>query len=59
MLDPQFENPGAGDFSLSSASPAVNAGDPSAATSDVGAVDFAGNPRIAKGRIDIGAFELQ
>ncbi len=56
-LDPLFNNALAGDFTLQSASPAINAGDPNTSTSAAGTVDFAGNPRILGGRIDIGAYE--
>jgi hypothetical protein len=62
---PLFVSPSAGyglsfdglvaDWSLSAASPCINAGDP------VGLyplVDLAGNPRVVGGRVDIGAFEF-
>jgi Abnormal spindle-like microcephaly-assoc'd, ASPM-SPD-2-Hydin len=55
-LNPLFNNALAGDFSLQPTSPAINAGDPSTSATVVGAVDFAGNPRILGGRIDIGAY---
>ncbi len=58
-LDPLFNNAPAGDFTLQSASPAINSGDPNTPASVVGAVDFAGNPRILGGRIDIGAHEMR
>jgi hypothetical protein len=57
--DPQFTSVGALDFRLRSTSPAVNAGDPDATTTQVGTVDRAGDPRIRGGRVDIGAHELQ
>jgi len=58
-LDPLFNNALAGDFTLQFASPAINSGDPNTPASVVGAVDFAGNPRILGGRIDIGAYEMR
>jgi hypothetical protein len=58
-LDPLFNNAPAGDFTLQSVSPAINSGDPNTPASVVGAVDFAGNPRILGGRIDIGAHEMR
>ena len=45
-LNPLFNNALAGDFSLQPTSPAINAGDPSTSATVVGAVDFAGNPRV-------------
>jgi hypothetical protein len=57
-LNPLFNNALAGDLSLQPTSPAINAGDPSTSATVVGAVDFAGNPRILGGRIDIGAYEV-
>jgi hypothetical protein len=57
--DPLFVNASAGNFSLQSTSPAINAGDPSTSATVVGAVDVAGNLRILGGRIDIGAYEAR
>jgi hypothetical protein len=57
--DPLFVNPSVGNYTLEPASPAINAGDPGTPTDVAGAVDFAGNPRIAGGRVDIGAYEVQ
>lgn len=57
--DPQFSNPAGGDFSLQSASAAINAGDPNTPQSAVGALDYAGSTRIQGGRIDIGAYEMR
>lgn len=56
-LSPQFMNPAAGDFRLGAGSPAIDAGDPATSTIEAGSLDLAGNPRIAKGRVDLGAFE--
>ena len=56
FANPQFVSPGKRDFELSSASPANNTG--VVLGSDVnGTVDFAGNPRIVNGQIDIGAYQ--
>ncbi len=59
LADPQFANPGAGDFTLLSGSPAVDAGDPATTTFSAGTFDFLGLPRIVGGRVDIGADERQ
>jgi hypothetical protein len=53
--DPLIVDPGARDFHLDPASPAIDAGD-GAHASDT---DFYGQPRISGGRIDIGAVEHQ
>lgn len=57
--NPLFTNAAAGNFSLQSTSPAINAGDPNTAPSVVGALDYAGNARIQGGTIDIGAYEMR
>jgi Right handed beta helix region len=56
---PLFVRTSAGNFSLQSTSPAINAGDPNTSANVVGSVDFAGNPRILGGRVDIGAYEAR
>lgn len=53
--DPLFVDAAAGDYRLQMDSPCINAGDPE--SSDVASLDAYGNPRIAHGRIDIGAAE--
>jgi hypothetical protein len=57
--DPLFNNASAGDFTLQTNSPAINAGDPNTATSLAGTLDFSGNPRFMGGQIDLGAYEVQ
>lgn len=46
-----------GDFRLSAASPAVNAGTSEKVALD--SLDLAGNPRVAMGTVDIGAYERE
>lgn len=58
-VDPQLTNAAAGDLRPRSSSPAVNAGDPSVSTADVGSVDFGGAERVLSGRVDVGAYEVQ
>ena len=53
---PAFANPAVGDFRLQTNSPCINAGINSAVSSTT---DLDGNPRIAGGTVDIGAYELQ
>lgn len=55
--DPLFRNPAAGDFSLRSVSPCLNAGDNSYWSDVISPVDYLGNPRIKHGTVDIGAYE--
>jgi hypothetical protein len=55
--DPQFLNLGMPpDLDISHDSPAIDAGNP-LDQSIVGTVDFAGNPRLKNGNIDLGAYE--
>jgi surface protein len=66
--DPQFTDPANGDYTLTSGSPAVNAGNNQAYTDAGGDLDtdtdLAGNPRLFDGSpnpdvIDMGAYEFQ
>jgi len=52
---PQFINAPAGDFRLAWDSPCVNAGTTNG--SPLAGVDLAGNPRVLKGAVDLGAYE--
>lgn len=52
---PFFLNPTTGDYRLNFHSPCINAGDNDYVSS---ATDLAGNPRIADGTVDMGAYEL-
>jgi hypothetical protein len=54
--NPQFVNPLAGDFHLQSTSPALNSGNNAAVPGNV-LTDLDGNPRIASGTVDMGAYE--
>jgi hypothetical protein len=54
FVDPHFA--GADDFRLAPGSPAIDAGDAAFLPADL-KTDFAGNPRIVGGAVDLGAFE--
>jgi hypothetical protein len=54
--DPMFMNLSGGDFHLQANSPCINSGRNSLVTSTT---DLDGNPRIAGGTVDIGAYEYQ
>jgi PKD repeat protein len=56
-VDPLFVDPANGDFHLQATSPCINAGDNSAP--GLPATDMDGNPRIANGTVDMGAYEYQ
>ena len=56
--DPQFNAPGAGDFSLSGSSPAINIGAPEfIVQGGYGSQDIDGGTRVVGGVIDLGAYE--
>ncbi|MDZ7720248.1 MAG: choice-of-anchor Q domain-containing protein [Balneolaceae bacterium] len=61
--DPQFTDPGNGDFTLTNTSPAINAGNNDALPGGI-TTDLAGNARIFDGAadpdiVDMGAYEFQ
>lgn len=53
--DPLFQDE---DFSIAEDSPCFNAGSPNTPTEVLEGLDFAGNPRVLDGIIDIGAYEV-
>ncbi|MFH2095884.1 MAG: choice-of-anchor Q domain-containing protein [Bacteroidota bacterium] len=55
--NPLYADTAAGDFSLSSVSPCINAGNPDTTGLGLPAFDLKGNPRLFGGRIDMGAIE--
>ena len=57
--DPQFINPGGGDYRLSNSSPGRNAGNNSFFINAYTSNDLAGSPRIFNVTIDMGAYENQ
>ncbi len=58
---PQFVAPQTGDFRLSSTSPCINSGNPAWLESSpfTNRLDLDGNPRVAGGTVDLGAYEFQ
>ncbi len=54
-LDPLLADPNGGNCHLSAGSPCMNTGDPNGDYS--GQTDLDGNPRVAFGRVDMGAYE--
>ena len=59
FANPRFVNPAGGDYSLLPSSPVIDRGNPAALVSGESSTDLAGKPRIAGGRRDMGAFELE
>jgi hypothetical protein len=57
-VDPQFVNPGGGDFHLQNSSPAINAGTMDSVNAGFN-TDYAGNPVPQGGVVDMGAFEMR
>src|SRR5690606_23383771 len=63
FINPEFENVAGGDFTLSGASPALDAGDPNTNLSvfptdgNNNPIDIIGNARVTNNTIDMGAYE--
>lgn len=57
--DPRFVDPATGDYHLRPDSPAIDAGEPGGLEPGESPTDLDGNPRIAGGRRDLGAYEYQ
>jgi hypothetical protein len=57
--NPDFVNPASGDLHLAPASPAINAGDNGTIVNPTRPYDYEGNPGVAGGLVDIGAYEHQ
>ena len=55
--DPRFANPAGGNWTLGSASPAIDKGNTLAADNFQMATDLGGNPRVQNTLIDLGAYE--
>ena len=55
--NPLFVNTAEGDYRLRDGSPCINAGTPDTSGLNLSPTDLTGNPRIYKGRIDMGAYE--
>jgi len=55
--DPLFVDSAGGNFQLSAGSPAIDTGDLNAP--GLPTLDLAGNPRVANGQVDMGAYEAQ
>ena len=58
-VDPNTNNTTNANMRLQPTSPAINVGDPNAAIPPLPATDPDGNGRIAGGRVDMGAYEVQ
>jgi hypothetical protein len=56
---PQFVDAAAGNFRLQPNSPCINAGNNSWLTNFPGSLDLDGQPRVAGGAVDMGAYEVQ
>jgi hypothetical protein len=56
-LDPEFVGSGPEPYALAELSPCIDTASPDTTGLDLPDLDLAGNPRIANGRVDMGAFE--